>query len=280
MAQTTNPLSQYFRQPAIYIRLPSQGEFWPEGALDPPEGGEFPVLPMTAIDEITYRTPDALYNGQAVASVIQSCLPNIKNAWHMPLIDVDTILVAIRIASFGHSIEVNTTCPNCSNEDAYTADLRNMLDGLNAGNYVQSLKINDLELFFRPLSYKQITDNSLKQFEDQKVLNILPDAELPENEKIRLLNEAILKLTSLTIETVAQSIALIRTQTGMVNEFDHIREFLQNVDSKTFSAIKDHLTNLRASSSLPPLDIRCQACQHHYKQAVALDQSFFFGAAS
>ena len=171
MAQTTNPLSQYFRQPAIYIRLPSQGEFWPEGALDPPEGGEFPVLPMTAIDEITYRTPDALYNGQAVASVIQSCLPNIKNAWHMPLIDVDTILVAIRIASFGHSIEVNTTCPNCSNEDAYTADLRNMLDGLNAGNYVQSLKINDLELFFRPLSYKQITDNSLKQFEDQTKLS-------------------------------------------------------------------------------------------------------------
>ena len=71
---SNNPLTQYFRQPAIYVKLPSNGNFYPESSIDLAVNGEYPVLPMTAIDEITYRTPDALFNGQAVVSVIQSCL--------------------------------------------------------------------------------------------------------------------------------------------------------------------------------------------------------------
>jgi hypothetical protein len=62
---SNNPLQQYFRQPAIYVQLPSQGKFYPAGTLNPSTTGEYPVYPMTAIDEITYRTPDALFNGQA-----------------------------------------------------------------------------------------------------------------------------------------------------------------------------------------------------------------------
>ena len=62
MAQNDNPLRRYFRQPAIYIRLPSAGKFYPPGTLDMPANNELPVLPMTAVDEIVSRTPDALFN--------------------------------------------------------------------------------------------------------------------------------------------------------------------------------------------------------------------------
>ena len=68
---SNNPLQQYFRQPAIYLRLPSNGEFYPPGSIDMPVNKEIPIFPMTAIDEITYRTPDALFNGTAVVNVIQ-----------------------------------------------------------------------------------------------------------------------------------------------------------------------------------------------------------------
>jgi hypothetical protein len=91
----TNPLSQYFRQPSIYIKLPSGGQFYPPGALDMPPNGELPILPMTAVDEITYRTPDALYNGVATVDVIRSCVPNIIDPWCIPVIDVDPLLIAI-----------------------------------------------------------------------------------------------------------------------------------------------------------------------------------------
>ena len=113
MTQFANPLKQYFRQPAIYMRLPTGGKYWAEGTIDMPQNGEIPVYPMTAIDEITYRTPDALFNGQAVASVIQSCIPNVKNAWAAPAPDINSMLVAIRLASYGHELEIASTCPSC-----------------------------------------------------------------------------------------------------------------------------------------------------------------------
>ena len=124
MLQTSNPLQQFFRQPAIYIRLPSDGQHWPPGSLNMPANHELPVYPMTAIDEITYRTPDALFNGQSTISVIQSCVPNIKNAWHMPGIDLNSVLIAIRVASYGHNMEVDSSCPSCESLGEYVTDLR------------------------------------------------------------------------------------------------------------------------------------------------------------
>jgi hypothetical protein len=41
--QQFNPLSAYFRQPKIYVKLPSGGQFYPPGALDASANGEYPV---------------------------------------------------------------------------------------------------------------------------------------------------------------------------------------------------------------------------------------------
>ena len=40
------------------------------------------------------KTPDALVNGETTVEVIQSCMPNIKDAWKIPVIDLDVILIA------------------------------------------------------------------------------------------------------------------------------------------------------------------------------------------
>ena len=280
MEPRTNPLRQFFRQPAIYIRLPSQGRFWPPESLEMPDNKELPVLPMTAIDEITYRTPDALYNGEAVVKVIQSCMPNIKNAWDIPTMDFDTILVAIRIASYGHAMPVETTCPQCQTEASYEVDLRNLLDGLQAADYGVTVRQSDVEIFFKPLTYRQITDNSLRQFEEQKIINILPQTDMPEKEKLERLNAAVTKLTEMTIETLAYTISLIKTPQAQVTEFEFIREYLENLDSRHFNEIRDHVVSLRESNELRPLKIQCQSCSNEYEQPLTLDQATFFEAAS
>ena len=106
-----NPLVKHLRQPKIYIKLPSEGHYWPSNALEKTQNGEYPVYAMTAKDEITFKTPDALLNGQATVDVIQSCIPNIKDAWQTPSIDLDAILVAIRMASFGEKIDMSAQVP-------------------------------------------------------------------------------------------------------------------------------------------------------------------------
>ena len=73
MTENTNPLQQYYRQPAIYIKLPSEGRYYDKNTFTPTETGELPILPMTAKDELAFKTPDALINGQA-ANITESTL--------------------------------------------------------------------------------------------------------------------------------------------------------------------------------------------------------------
>ena len=276
----TNPLTQYFRQPAIYIKLPSKGQYYPSGAVDMPPNQELPVLPMTAIDEITYRTPDALYNGSATINVIHSCVPNIKNAWEIPSLDLDTVLIGIRIASYGHEMEFATTCPACQAGTELVLDLRNVLDQIKTPDYSQSIKSGDMEIFLRPMTYKNLNDNNQVQFEQQKLLQALGESEMPEEDKMHTLSETLKRVTELTVKSLAQSIGAIRTPSAMVSEVEYIEEFLKNCDRTLFNRIRDTIVELKGQSEMQPLKLECPECNHKYEQLITLDMSSFFVSAS
>jgi hypothetical protein len=276
----TNPLRQYFRQPAIYIKLPSQGQYYPPGTLNSSVTGEYPVYPMTAIDEITYRTPDAMFNGQATVNVIQSCVPDIKDAWQMPAMDMDTALVAIRIASYGHEMEFGSQCPACQAESDRSLDLRLVLDNLKAPNYSQCIRHGDMEVYLRPMTYKNLTDNSQMQYENQKLLQMLPTADVSENDKMTAMSAALLKITKITIGALAQSVALVKTPTAMVSEPEFIEEMLNNCDRSLFNEIRDQIVALKDQAEMKPLHLICDECNHEYDQQLTLDMSSFFAPAS
>jgi len=281
MTQTANPLKQFFRQPAIYLSLPSGGHHWPTTALTMPENREFPVYPMTAIDEITYRTPDALFSGQAVINVIHSCLPNIKNAWEVPGVDLNAILIAIRIASYGHEMELATKCPKCETESDFGIDLRMVLDSIREPDYGTPIQHGDLEITLMPVSYRNQNQVGLKQYEQQRnVQQIQSDTSTSDEEKIKRLNEIMHLITEITIETLKYSIASIRTPDALVTEIDFIRDFLVNCDRKLYQEIRDRVIELRTSSDLKPFEVVCPNCSHKHEQTLTLDQAAFFGVAS
>lgn len=275
-----NPLKQYFRQPAIYIKLPSGGQFYPEGALDMPPNGELPVYPMTAIDEITYRTPDALFNGSATVNVIQSCVPNIKDPWAVPSMDIDTILVSIRIASYGHSMDVSSRCPSCKEDDEFSVDLRTAIDVMKAGDYQQSITFRDLEIYFRPMTYKNMNDNNQRQFDEQRALQTIASTEATDQEKIGILTDAMQKIQKATIEALAQGIAVIKTPNSLVTESQFIVDFLHNCDRVLFNQIRDRIINEKTKSELQPIKLKCHHCSHEYTQNLTLDMASFFAPAS
>lgn len=275
-----NPLKQYFRQPAIYVKLPSLGKNYQPGSLTLPPTGELPVYPMTAIDEITYRTPDALYNGQATVNVIQSCVPDIKDAWAVPSTDIDTLLIAIRIASYGHDMDFGTTCPACNHSSEQTLDLRTVLDSIRIADYSKTVTAGDMEIFFKPLTYKHLNNNNQMQYENQKLLQMLPDSEIPDAEKMLALSDALKKITDITVIALSQSIAAVKTPQATVYEPEFIEEMLKNCDSKLFNQIRDFILDLKASSEMQPLKLICSECNHEYEQNITLDMASFFGYAS
>jgi hypothetical protein len=125
-----NPLTSFMRQPKIYIRLPSQGLYWPDDSLLMPPNDELPVFSMTTKDELVFKTPDALMNGQAVVDVIQSCIPNIKNAWATPNLDLDVLLIAIRIATYGEIMTITHSVPGINEKIDTDIDLRFLIDNI------------------------------------------------------------------------------------------------------------------------------------------------------
>lgn len=281
MPQNANPLKQFFRQPAIYLSLPSQGKYWPEGTLDMPQNGELPVYPMTAIDEITYRTPDALFNGQAVVNVIQSCVPAVKNGWAVPGIDLNAILIGVRIASYGHDMEISTKCPNCETESDFTVDLRMVLDQVHQPDYNTPIRQGDLEITICPISYQHQNAINLRQYDQQRLIQqIQIDPNLSDEQKVEELNKALHQITELTIETLKHSISSIRAKGTLVTETEFISEFLTNCDRKIYQEIRDRIIKLRTDSELKPFDITCPECDHKFQQTLTLDQAAFFGVAS
>jgi len=272
-----NPLSQYFRRPAVYIRLPSNGIGYKEGSINIPENGELPVYPMTAIDEITSRTPDALYNGVAVINIVKSCIPDIKDPWEISALDMDTILLSIRAASGNGVLEIETVCPKCSNTASYGLEIPRMLASLKSGDYKSELELNNLSIKFKPIKFKQINEAGVAQFELTKRFASVTEAQT-EEEKIKISQDALKKITELTMEIVAKGIEYIKTPDVTVTEYAHILDFLRNCDRNSYIKIRDHSTTLKEQSELQPVSITCDAveCQNEYKQPIQLNPSDFF----
>lgn len=281
--QKINPLMGMMRQPKIYIRLPSGGQYWPDETLSISENGEYPVYSMTAKDELILKTPDALLNGQAVVDVIQSCLPNIINAWECPQIDVDLILIAIRLATYGETMDATVTVKDI--EGVYSVDLKTVLDGIySSTNWEEVINIgNSLKVYVKPLNYKKMSAAASQTFETQRIINLVNDTTISEDEKIEIFKKSFNKLTNLTLDVITDSIFAIETSSGMVTEPDFIKEFMENCDRDIFNQVKDHLDRLKTQNTIPPLKVKANeemiaaGSEEEIEVPIVFDPATFFG---
>jgi len=271
-----NPLKQYFRRPAVYVRLPSNGKYYAPGVVNIPENGELPVYPMTAIDDITLRTPDALFNGTAMAEIMKSCIPDIIDPWAINNIDLDAILIAIRSASGDSNLEIESTCPACKEGSTYGVDLIAILSQLKSADYISELQINDLKIKFRPLNYKEMNQASVGQFETQRAFAMLEQIQDEEERNLKS-KEALHNVTELTMRLLSNAMEYVSTPTIQVTEKEYILDFLRNCDKTAYTNIRDHLSSLRSSTEIKPLKIKCVHCEHNYDQPFTLNTSDFFG---
>lgn len=277
-----NPLQKYFRTPKVYITLPSNGQYYPAGSIDMPENGELPVFAMTAKDELAIKTPDALLNGQATVGVIQSCIPAIKNAWQLPSIDLDTVLIAIRIATYGEQLDVNATVPNTELENSYAVDLRKMLNNLVTKQFDANLKIDDFDVTIRPLTYREFTEASLKTFEEQRIFALVNNDDIGEAEKLQKFGDSFRKLNELTVFTISKSITSIKINDEEVTNPLYIEEFIANVDKSFYTQLSKHLEEQKETFSIKPIEISSTdeevtaGAPTTWSLPIVFDQSNFF----
>jgi len=277
-----NPLAKLFRQPAIYFMPPSQGRWWPMGTMNVPESGEFAVFPMTSRDEVVLRTPDALLNGQGMVDVIQSCIPDIKDAWKMPATDVDATLIAIRIASYGHKMDFESTCPLCAETHTYALDLRGMLDSIKAPNFDEMYNENGVTIKFRPQAYYGMNKVNKTNFEVQKLgqaLDNLEDGDERVAESIKQMD----RLVDLNFDVLAECteyIVMDDNPEEKIKNKEYILEFYKNIPSALVNQIQTTYTTIARQGALQPVKTRCGGCNEEMDMNIEFDYSNFFVAGS
>lgn len=275
--QIQNPLAGYFRQPVIHFSLPSKGQFWPDGALNLPVTGELPILSMTTKDEITIRTPDALLNGAGIVSIIQSCCPSIVDAWNMPSIDVDAVLIAIRVASYGKDMDLESTCPHCQTTHEYSVDLNQVLSNIESPNYNNKIHINDLVISLKPQTYASVNKTNMANFEEQRILDTIRDDSLSDEEKTAKYQVHLQKLVDLNLMVMVDSTEFIQTPTGSkVTNPVFIAEFYKSTDRSVTQTVRTWLEEAAKVASIKPVSVECDECHKNFNLTVVFDYSNFF----
>ena len=258
MVENTNPLNKYYRQPAIYISLPSKGRYYSAEVYTATQTGEIPVLPMTAKDEMAFKTPDAMINGQATVDVIRSCCPNILDPWQLTNYDLDTVLLGIRIATYGETMDINATVPVVNEQMGHTVNLPSLLETIKNVEIKDSFRTkNGFTVHIKPLTYKDITDTQVKTFEQQKIVATVNSSQLSEEEKTQRYADAYRKLTELNFDMLSTSFTKIITPEGTeVTDREQIKEFLNNADSKLVNEMQDEMIRLRSQAQVRPIQLK------------------------
>lgn len=277
-----NPLAAYMRTPQIYISLPSKGRFWKEGSIDMPANGELPVLAMSTKDELILKSPDALLNGQAVVDVIEHCIPNIKDAWEIPVCDFDVILIGIRIASYGEQMEYTSPCPKCQEINEYEIDLRRFIDmQVDISGYDHMTEYRDLQVKLKPATYRAINSNNMEQFEQQRMFAVVNATDLSEEEKLKQFNEVFARLTELNVRQMAETVEYILLPDGnKVSDRFFLNDFIEGADRKIIDVVQKHQKTINNGVPEKNIPTTCPDCQNSYDTPFTFDQSNFFESVS
>lgn len=287
--QSQNPLSAYFRAPKLYTTIPSGGRFYSEGIMTVPDNGELAVFPMTTKDELMLKNPDALLNGEAVASLIKSCVPEIKKPKELLSADVDAILIAIRGASAGDEVEVNAECPVCKETSTVTVSIDSSLATMESieDAYTENLS-NGLKITVLPFTYGNTIKAGIASFQSTRSMQAISELE-DDMDRLKAFNTSFVQLADLNFEMMLDSIKSVSYMNSdgveeQVTERKQLREFLENTDNTTGKEIEKLVNDINSKGVKQEVQIECQAenckdkenCPTTYSAPINFDPVNFF----
>lgn len=281
-----NPLKQYFRQAAVYVKLPSLGRWYADEDVKLNDEGEVAVYSLTALDDIMLNTPDAMLNGSALEKVIKNCVPDVKNVKKLMLPDVESIFVGIKSASNSGKVEIDRECPSCKHENTFDILCQNLLDG---STYIadDDLTINfnnELMVHIRPYDFEMRQLFTKKQFEEERMLRAIDqtNTDMDEISKAEILGQSVDRLSTMTFNLVSRSIEkiVLLKDNVEVTDRNHINEWLIGITKAQADLVIDAVDKLNNTGVTKKFNIICQSCGHQWTDQLSFDPSSFFGKRS
>lgn len=288
-------LKKYYRQFKVFTNLPSNCHFYNiDSSSDGVSSlGEVGIKPMTTMDDLLTKNPEALLNGYAVEQLIKDCTDLKIDPKELIKADIDALLIGIKIATNGPVEKIHTVCKNekCAKEMEYDRDLNEILDSIREYEAEYTLKLEDgLTLYLRPSIFKEYIMIENEKFQDQKKMSqieksletLSTDEDNVEENEIKFIStiNSILKdMTIKTIELYARNIVKIETDDpneAPETSYDEILEWFRQIDKTTYNKIKKAIDEINDTKMKPTENVKCPNCNHEWKEDIDINVSDFF----
>jgi hypothetical protein len=274
---TNNPLQKLFRNKSYYLALPSDGAHYPSG-ITLSADNELGIMPMTIKDEIILKSPDVLFNGEALYELFRSCVPDIVNPKEIPQCDIDAILIGIRMAAGKKNIEISSTCPSCETPAEYELGLGTMLNSIAKITTETTVTLDDKTVIeVRPYSLESQVKSKVQEFHQRRMQQILISDKVDEEAKTQAFDEAMAASSLIQIALVAENIISVTPHDeDDVTSPDFILGWVQNMNKETYKIIIAKIIELSNADMDNTFTVTCGKCDHEYKTAVEINPINFF----
>jgi hypothetical protein len=256
-----NPLLKRARLPGEVHRLPSRGLFYKNGELDASvKDAEVEIYPMTALDEITMKSPDLLLSGEAAKKVITRCVPAVLQPEKLLKQDMDFLMTVLRKVTYGDELELSYT-HTCKNAQTHTYVT-------NLSTFIQRVRSID------PTTV------------ENKFQVVLPNGQVVKVIPLRyefVINMMQLTATNRNLTTEAREELVIDTLLNIIESVDEItdkaliREWLQSIQVGWTKQIQDAIEN--AQSNWGPeftIKLTCKDCGEEVDVETPMNPLTFF----
>jgi len=274
MNTDANPLSKYFRKPAIYVQIPTGGRFNPE--IEKTVLDEIAILPMTAIDEISMQNPDELLNGESLVNLIKSCVPSIPNPRNLCNIDAELLYLAIKYATYGKNIEHTHTCSECKEQADYNIDINSILERFPDVEDIAPIEYEDLKIYVHPPKLESLTKLALIDVEQARILNSIQlTAEGEDGDEMEMAKQFAIsfrKVSKQNVDLLITAIDRIETPDETVTDYDSITEFMNNIPADVVKKVNDVVFSANPKTDeISTFEFTCESCDSKEKVTFELN---------
>jgi len=314
---TDNPLLADLadNQPRVSVTLPTMGLFYDNSIVDKSINFEdAPVSSFTIWQESLFSDPYTIISGRATTDMIQRVAPWVHRPLDLARIDVETIMIGARLASYGEKMELEIECSNpatnmvedakvkkvegkvvplveqkvCGAKSPVKIDVRDLMGMYPAMDGIKkwSLKIGGQTVLLRPPRVKDEFEIAKTMVAQAKRLasvgRTAPETEAAADALLEQLrgevNEAQI---GAVYRQIKSSIAAVKTSNGTeVRDEAQIMEWLSAMSGSSMMAIRDKIKVLLAPYDKAGMfDFQCPLCAHVTKDVpiVSSPEYFFTG---
>lgn len=294
---------------SVSIALPTLGYFYPKGSgimNDEVDPSDLEIKPLGIMAEMIARDPFVLASGKGIPRIIRSICPAIYKPEELCEVDIEAILLACRLASYGHEMTIEHVCENpevrkdktedgeevrtpiCNERNKLLIDLHHHIQRYAPLENLEGLlmdfpELRNQKVHLKPVSYKaalMVLRNTLSINRIYESISEKDASALLENEEVMSTYEKIIDSTSDTrFALTLGSIFYVANAMGekVFNE-EFIAEWLQMVPSKIVEKMRTKVSEYNTKlTKLSEIHYVCSNCGYENTTALETDpQKIFF----